>query len=84
MAGGYREDPDQALQRRQEWLDLAIAIPITFAAFAGLNYFEDVLVTSLGLGKIDYTTIRNIVCFVVLFAMLRLLESRRLRRLPRS
>lgn len=84
MTGGYREDPEQALQRRQEWLDLAIAIPVTFVAFSGLNYFEDALVTSLGLTKIDFTTVRNIICFVVLFSVLRVLGRRRLPRSPRG
>jgi hypothetical protein len=80
MTGGYREDPEEAIQHRQEWIDFAIAGPAAIAVGVAFEYFRDALVASTGLSTNGFSTVRNVVALAVLFFVSRWLERRRTSR----
>jgi hypothetical protein len=79
-AGGYREDPEQTIRSKQEWIGLAVAFPVVMAAFWVLETWKSELMTSLSLSRSGYGWLRTFVMAFVFVATERFLRHRRHRR----
>jgi len=76
----YLQDPDLENRRSDEWRDLAIAIPMSFAVFVAMDQYQDTVSAALTLPPFVYEALQYTAAFVVLNAVKRLLQRRRSRR----